>query len=135
MFRMRKKINLKIAISVWLLTVLWLFSGSVIAQTRPISGRVTDVNKRPLPGVVVNVKGTNASASTNERGDYVINGKTGDVLVFRMLGFQRVEIMVGTSNTVDVTMAADNKGFYLQRFQALLKSLESVEPKSDSASR
>jgi TonB-linked SusC/RagA family outer membrane protein len=135
MFRMRKKINLKIAISVWLLTVLSLFSGSVIAQTRPISGRVTDVNKRPLPGVVVNVKGTNASASTNERGDYVINGKTGDVLVFRMLGFQRVEIMVGTSNTVDVTMAADNKnlnevvvvGYGTRRRSDLTGSVSSIK--------
>ena len=32
------------------------------------------------------------------------------------------------------TMAADNKGFYLQRFQALLKSLELIEPESDLAS-
>lgn len=31
-------------------------------------------------------------------------------------------------------MTLDNKGFYLQRFQALLKSLESIEPESDPRS-
>jgi len=79
------------------------------AQERQITGKVVGSdNPAPLRGVVVLLKPKNTPkntvVSTNEQGQYSIKGNTGDVLVFKMIGFQPQEITIGDGSVINVTL-------------------------------
>lgn len=75
------------------------------AQEKTISGTVSDDSGLPLPGATVLVKGTSAGTSTDFDGKYSIKASQGASLVFSFVGYSTQEIIVGASNTVNVTMA------------------------------
>ncbi|TYP98028.1 TonB-linked SusC/RagA family outer membrane protein [Tenacibaculum adriaticum] len=77
------------------------------AQDKTISGTVSD-ETGPLPGVSILKKGTASGTETDFDGNYSINAKTGDVLVFSFVGMKSVEKTVGTSNRINVEMTGDN---------------------------
>ncbi len=77
------------------------------AQEKTISGKVIDENGLPLPGTTVLVKGTSNGTSTDFDGNYSIKTDTGTTLVFSFLGYTSQEVTIGSSNTVNVTMAED----------------------------
>ncbi|HRQ50300.1 MAG TPA: carboxypeptidase-like regulatory domain-containing protein, partial [Agriterribacter sp.] len=52
-----------------------------------ITGRVTDEEGNPLPGVTVQVKGANTSAVTNTNGEFSIDAGDNAILVFSSVGF------------------------------------------------
>jgi TonB-linked SusC/RagA family outer membrane protein len=73
------------------------------AQTKTISGTVSD-NSGPLPGVSIVIKGTTSGTETDFDGKYTIKTKTGDILIFRYLGYKMVTKNVGTSNSINANM-------------------------------
>ncbi|MEX0314051.1 MAG: SusC/RagA family TonB-linked outer membrane protein [Allomuricauda sp.] len=82
-----------------------------------VSGNVTDELGDPLPGVTVQIKGTNQGVITDFSGNYVLRVDTepGDyVLVFRSLGFTTQEVTVTFGNQMEiennVIMATDILG-------------------------
>ncbi|WP_075342592.1 SusC/RagA family TonB-linked outer membrane protein [Tenacibaculum agarivorans] len=77
------------------------------AQTKTISGAVSD-DTGPLPGVSIQVKGTNTGTETDFDGKYSIKAKPGDILIFSFVGMQPVSRTVGSSSTIDVTLKQDN---------------------------
>ena len=76
------------------------------AQEKTISGNVSDATG-PLPGVSVIIQGTTVGAQTDFDGNYQITANVGDVLVFSYVGMLTVNVTVGDSNTIDVTMQED----------------------------
>ena len=76
------------------------------AQTS-ISGVVKDAKGVPIPGVSVLVKGTQKGLQTNGNGAFTIAAKSGDVLVFSFIGFQRKEVVVGSQTTINVVLQED----------------------------
>lgn len=76
------------------------------AQQKTITGIVSD-DSGSLPGVSVLVKGSNIGAETDFDGKYTIKAKTGDVLVFRYLGYKPAEKKVGTTDVINVSMEED----------------------------
>ena len=89
---------------------LMLFAALVVqvsfAQTRTISGTVTDDSGVPLPGVNVLISGTSTGTQTDFDGLYSIEASTGDVLTFSYVGFSPQDVTVGTSSTIDVQLTA-----------------------------
>jgi TonB-linked SusC/RagA family outer membrane protein len=96
--------------------ILLLFSmlifavGSVLAQTKDVSGKVTDkVTKEPIPGVSIVVKGTNTVASTDGNGQFKIripaSGST--VLQAKYIGYKTQELTVGTQTTFNFSLEED----------------------------
>ena len=80
----------------------------VIDQFKVISGRVTDENGEPLPGVNIVIKETNAGTVTDVNGDYKIDVPSAEnILVFSSIGYIREEIMIGNRTVIDVTMMPD----------------------------
>ncbi|MBJ2175039.1 SusC/RagA family TonB-linked outer membrane protein [Aureibaculum sp. A20] len=77
------------------------------AQEKTITGTVSD-ETGPLPGVSVIIKGTTSGTETDFDGKYTIQAKPGDILSFSFIGMSAKEVKVGSSNTVNVVMAADN---------------------------
>jgi Ca-activated chloride channel family protein len=91
-------------------TFFWLvvlMTSALTAQTKKITGTVTDETALPLPGTNVVIKGTTIGVQTDFDGRYEIMAKVGDTLVFNFIGFMTEEIEVGTSNSINVSMEAD----------------------------
>ncbi|WP_443943904.1 SusC/RagA family TonB-linked outer membrane protein [Pedobacter sp. AW1-32] len=75
----------------------------------PIKGVVKDASGVTVPGVTVLVKGGTAKAQTNENGQYTIQAKEGDVLVFSFVGYKAKEVTVGSTATLDVVLDSDSQ--------------------------
>jgi TonB-linked SusC/RagA family outer membrane protein len=89
---------------------LFMFTGLAATAQQTISGLVTDgADKSPLPNVSVRVKETKAGTTTNSAGYFNIKANAGQTLVFTFVGYAPVEIKVGTSATMNIEMASDEK--------------------------
>lgn len=94
----------------WLLTLFMAFVMQFsFSQEKTITGTVTTADDGlPLPGANVIVKGTARGQQTDFDGKYTIQASAGEVLVFSYVGMKNVEITVGGSNTIDVSLQTDN---------------------------
>ncbi|MCX2720353.1 SusC/RagA family TonB-linked outer membrane protein [Lentiprolixibacter aurantiacus] len=79
----------------------------VYAQSKSITGTVTDADGVPLPGVNIVVQGTTTGTQTDFDGNFAINVAEGQVLVFTYLGFRTESRTIGSSNTLNVRMQVD----------------------------
>jgi len=80
----------------------------LFAQTREITGTVTDADGLTLPGVSIVVKGTTQGTITDLDGKYTIEvPETGAVLVFSSIGFTSQEIVVGDQTEIILVMQED----------------------------
>ncbi len=75
-----------------------------------IRGIVADEQNVPLPGVGVQIKGTQEGTLTDVSGAYEIVVPDGNaVLVFSFIGYEKQEIVVGTQTTINVTMKVSSQ--------------------------
>ena len=83
----------------------------VLAQTRSVSGRVTDQKTgEGLPGVTVLLKGTTNGVSTNSDGAFSLTvPATGGTLVFSSVNYVSQERPLGADSQLSIGLAADNK--------------------------
>lgn len=73
-----------------------------------VTGRVTDVSEdEPLPGVTVLVKGTSSGTITDSDGNYKIEVKEGQELVFSFVGYEQQIVTVNSQSVIDVAMTPD----------------------------
>lgn len=81
-----------------------ILSGSQVYGQKifSITGKVTDPTGEPLFGVSVLFENTTNGVITNINGDFSIDGKVGDVLIFRMLGMETVRFPVRDNSPVSV---------------------------------
>ena len=99
---MNKKIHF------FLMTLALLSLSGVMAQSKTISGSVTDGNDAsPLPGVSIVVQGTTNGTQTDFDGNDSIDASLGDVLVFSYIGMKTQSVSIGNSNTIDISMQED----------------------------
>lgn len=93
------------------LVLMFTFLTGVLAQTRTISGQVTDrTSGEGLPGVTVLLKGTSTGISTNSDGKFSLSvPESGGVLVFSSVGMATQERTIGSSAEVNVALMQDNK--------------------------
>ena len=70
-----------------------------MAQGQSVTGKVTDANSEPIPGVNIIVKGTTLGTTTDANGVYVIEvpGEN-QVLVFSFIGYAPQEVAVNNRN-------------------------------------
>ena len=85
---------------------IMLIGATAFAQTRTVSGTVTDSAGEPVPGVAVMVRGNNSiGTSTDTNGRYTLpNVPNGATLVFSFIGMDTQEIAVGNSSTINAVM-------------------------------
>ncbi len=75
-------------------TLFLLFLSIGIFAQQNVSGTVSDESGVSLPGVNVVIKGTSVGVSTDFDGNYQIDAKNGQVLVFSYIGYEVQEITV-----------------------------------------
>ncbi|MCD8399072.1 SusC/RagA family TonB-linked outer membrane protein [Tenacibaculum finnmarkense] len=91
---------------VTLLWLLFLVSQFTFAQEKTISGVVSD-ESGGLPGVSIIIKGTTTGVETDFDGNYSINAKQNDILIFSFVGKATTRKTVGASNKINVVLADD----------------------------
>ena len=106
----RKCLN-PITIGFWLLLSLifcfipnLLFSQNKVSV---ISGKVSDAEgNKPLSNVSVFLKGGTKGTLTDPKGQFTLQAKPEDVLVFSSSGFETLEMVVGKAHNFNVTMTS-----------------------------
>lgn len=84
-----------------------LMSLQAFAQQKTITGKVTDDEGLPLPGVSISIKGSTSGTSSRNDGTYSILATAGQVLQFRFIGTIPIERTVGTNNVINVQLRMD----------------------------
>ena len=89
----------------FLLLMFSLFISSLWAQTIPVSGTVTSASdKMRMPGVTVQIKGTQKGSITDINGTYKLDAPANATLVFSFVGMKFQEVPVEGRKQIDVIM-------------------------------
>ncbi len=92
-----------------IMIVFILSIGVVTAQTRLISGKVTDSKGNPVPGATVKAK-SGAAVAADGNGNFQINAQTGDVLTITSIDFGLTTAKVGAGSSINVALfSKENK--------------------------
>ena len=87
-----------------LFTMLMLCGVLALAQSRVVTGKVTDIDGNPVSFATVKVKNTNTGLSADANGAYSIKVNPNDVLVISAASFKTTEVPVGTQNFLNTVM-------------------------------
>jgi TonB-linked SusC/RagA family outer membrane protein len=80
----------------------------VQAQTRQVTGKVSDAGGQTLPGVSVTVKNSATGSVTDVNGKYSVNVSGNNAtLVFSYIGYKSIEKTVGNQSSIDVSLDED----------------------------
>lgn len=90
-----------------LFLALSLYTLSSFAQTRTITGTVSDIlTKETLPGATLLIKGTAKGTSTDINGKYTILISPSEItLEVSFIGYESQEVVIGKSNTLDIQLS------------------------------
>jgi hypothetical protein len=103
--------------------IILFVSLNVFAQERLITGVLKSSDgSEPLPGVNVQIKGTNIGTTTDANGHYSIRVPVGATLVFSFVGMQTREVVVGSEEV--------KKGNATSALKPLKKSKAASFPRS-----
>lgn len=84
-------------------SLLVLLASGAYAQSREITGVVTDQDLQPLPGATVTVAETQKATITDVEGKFKIQAVTGESLRFSFVGYKPVEVKItDASNNLQV---------------------------------
>jgi TonB-linked SusC/RagA family outer membrane protein len=87
-----------------LLSFIFLLGSAMYAQK--VTGTVSE-GSVALPGVSIQIKGSNSGTETDFNGKYSIDANSGDVLVFNYLGYKKEERTVGSEAVINVSLLQD----------------------------
>lgn len=91
-----------------LLLFMLLMCASAALYAQKISGKVTSSKEGvSLPGVSVQVKGTNTGTNTSADGTFSVNAPSNATLVFSFIGYKTQEIKVGNQSVINVSLDED----------------------------
>lgn len=91
-----------------LFMVLFLELGTLQAQTKQITGKVTSAEDgTPIPGVSVSVKGTSTGTITDSDGNYALTVPENEVLVFSFVGMKTKDVSITGSAVYNVVLETE----------------------------
>ncbi|MGQ1910599.1 SusC/RagA family TonB-linked outer membrane protein [Marinifilum sp. RC60d5] len=103
----------------------------VVQEKKKVTGKVTDEDGIPLPGVSVIVKGTTIGVSTDIDGNYAINFFDGNaVIVYSFVGMITQEIVYKGQTLQNVTLFADTE----QMAEVVVTGYQSISKERASGS-
>lgn len=88
---------------VFLVILLW--AGITQGQVIQVTGKVTSAaDNNPIPGVTVQVKGTQTGTTTQNDGTYRLEAASDATLIFSFVGMKKLEMPVAGNKRINVTM-------------------------------
>lgn len=93
-----------------LLPAFCQFNVSVYAQSgKVITGKITAKSSNAvLSGVTIAVKGTSVATQSDANGEFKITADPNQVLIFRYIGYDGKEVVIGQQNNVQVNLEEQN---------------------------
>ncbi len=88
----------------FLFTMLMLCGVLASAQTRVVTGKVTDKDGANVPFATVKIKSTKSGTQADDNGSYSIKVKDGDILEISATGYKSMEVLTGTLSVVNCVM-------------------------------
>lgn len=93
-------------ISFTITLLLLLTSQALFSQEQKVSGKVTDLNNFPIPGVSIIEKGSTNGAQSDINGNYSIKVALGSTLTFSFIGMKTQEVKVNTT-TINIILETE----------------------------
>lgn len=97
--------------AIWFLLLLLTLCVPITgwAQQATITGKVLNSSNQPLAGVLVSVQGATVKTetATNEDGSYSIQVTDGASLLFKFIGYESKEEVLGARKTINVILMTD----------------------------
>ena len=91
-----------------LLLFMLLMASSAAIYAQKVSGKVSSSKEGvALPGVSVQVKGTNTGTNTSADGSFSVNASSDATLVFSFIGYKTQEIKVGNQSVINISLDED----------------------------
>lgn len=117
-----------------LAVALGLLTGAAQAQSRTVTGTVSEAGGGTLPGVNVLLKGSTQGTQTNANGQFTLAAPPNATLVFSFVGMVTQEVAVGNQSTLNVVLVSDARslsevvviGYGSQRKKDLTGSIATV---------
>lgn len=97
--------------SLWhqtLLFVLFTLCFVVSGVAQMVTGKVSSSKGESLPGVNIVVKGTTKGTTSDKNGEFSIDAKKSQTLIFSFVGYQLLEKEIGTESKFVITMEEAN---------------------------
>ncbi|MEO6837257.1 MAG: SusC/RagA family TonB-linked outer membrane protein [Ginsengibacter sp.] len=79
------------------------------AQQHLVKGRVVGPDGGPLPGITVQVKGTNTAAATDANGHFELMAPDNSTFVLTGVGFQEQSVKTGTRSSLELSMKSSSQ--------------------------
>lgn len=79
------------------------------AQTKTVTGKITDVTGNPLQSISVTIKGTMSGTTTGADGSFKLTVPENGTIVFSGVGYEPTEMSVRNRSTFDVTLTTEVK--------------------------
>jgi TonB-linked SusC/RagA family outer membrane protein len=84
-----------------------MFSGTLaLAQDHSVKGHVMGPDGNSLPGITVQVEGSNTATATNSSGQFELTVSPNANLIFSGIGYERLTLNVGDKSTLDVQLVS-----------------------------
>lgn len=101
---------LPLYLSLIFISLLLLFNPSGLSageQNTNITGKITNTEGVPLPGVTVIIKGTLTGTVSDADGTYAITASSEDILQYSFIGLKTHEVRIGDQTVINVSMEED----------------------------
>jgi TonB-linked SusC/RagA family outer membrane protein len=92
-----------------LLSSLLLTTQLILAQTKEVTGKVTDANGAPVSKASIRIKNSRIGTSAASDGTFKINVAPNANLIVSAVGFEEKEINIGSQTNVGITMVVDTR--------------------------
>jgi TonB-linked SusC/RagA family outer membrane protein len=89
-------------------SILLLLIGTAHAQSKKVTGKVTDASGLAIPNASVKIKGTNTGTTADENGLFSLMVPPKSTVIISGIGFEPKEITVGSLENLNVSLKASN---------------------------
>jgi len=85
--------------------VLFFSTLAVFAQTRSVTGKITDEKGEPIPFATIVIKGHRQGVSADQNGVFVARINPGETLVFSATGYAPKDYQPGSESTINLSLS------------------------------
>ena len=90
----------------FILGIFSLFTVAIFAQSYQVTGKVTDADNQPLPGVSITIEGTSRGTTTDFDGNYAIMVQSSENLIFSYVGYNERKLQMDGTKIFNVTLVS-----------------------------
>ncbi len=89
-----------------ILGIFLLFTVVIFAQSYQVTGKVTDTDNQPLPGVSVTIEGTSRGTTTDFDGNYAVMVQSSENLIFSYVGYNEKKLQMDGTKVFNVVLVS-----------------------------